>query len=207
MNMGQYPPAVLRRRLAATCCAGFLGMTGSLVAIPAGFADQLSEQSPPEPPGEVTQGMLADSVTRFDPERSITAYDVDRSIEELGDAESEEDNVIVLEADILFGAMQWQMSTHAEERIGQLVDEVPDGAEVAVHGHTDSRPMPTDHELDNQQLSENRAQAVADALANTRTDLELDVDGFGATQPAVTEDPDDPTTFAANRRVEIRFEE
>lgn len=67
--------------------------------------------------------------------------------------------------------------------------------------------MPTDHELDNQQLSENRAQAVADALANTRTDLALDVDGFGDTQPAVTEDPDDPTTFAANRRVEIRFEE
>lgn len=182
-------------------------MTGSLVAIPAGFADQVSEQQPPEPPGEVTEDMLADSVTQYDPERSITVYDLERAIEELGDAESDEDNVIILEADILFEAMRWDMPARAEERITELVDEVADGAEVAVHGHTDSRPMPTDHELDNQQLSENRTQAVADTLASARPDLELDVDGFGDTQPAVTEDPDDPDTFAANRRVELRFGE
>jgi len=204
--MMQQSSSGARRRLAATCCAGVLTMAGSLVALPASFADQESEQQPP-PPQEVTDAMLADSVTQYDPEDSITAYDIQRSIEELGDAESDDDNVIILEADILFEAMQWQMSTPAEDRIAELIDEVPDGAQLDVHGHTDSRPMPPDHELDNQQLSEYRAQAVADALADTRPDLEFDVEGFGHSQPAVTEDPDDPETFTANRRVEIRFEE
>src|SRR5699024_7260391 len=120
--MMQQSASGARRRLAATCCAGVLTMAGSLGALPASFADQESEQQPP-PPQEVTDAMLADSVTQYDPEDSITAYDIQRSIEELGDAESDDDNVIILEADILFEAMQWQMSTPAEDRIAELIDE------------------------------------------------------------------------------------
>lgn len=43
------------------------------------------------------------------------------------------------------------------------------------------------------------------ARGGSRPDLELTVEGFGDSDPAVTEDEDDPDTFAANRRVEIRY--
>ncbi|EYT49849.1 OmpA family protein [Brachybacterium muris] len=79
---------------------------------------------------------------------------------------------------------------------------------MQVGGHTDSRPVDrSQYDFDNQQLSEHRAQAVAAALAADRPDLTLEVEGFGDEQPAVSEDPDDPSTYAANRRVELRYGE
>ena len=160
----------------------------------------------PEQPFEVTEEILADSVTRFDPADSITHFDPTASVTSLGSTEPAEDQVIVLETDILFVSNAWDLPAGAATRIAELAAEVPDGATIQVGGHTDSRPVDRSrYDFDNQQLSEHRAQAVADALADARPDLTLEVEGFGDQDPAVAENPDDPSSFAANRRVELRY--
>ncbi|GAA4758584.1 hypothetical protein GCM10025784_01670 [Citricoccus nitrophenolicus] len=195
--------STIRRPLSLTTAALALA-TGVMVA-PAATAQDADVQSPPEVPGEIDRQVLAESVSAYDVPKSISVFDVDSSIEELGGADPDEEDVIVLEADILFVPMKWDLPGSASDRIAALVDQVPEGATVDVHGHTDSLPMPEGSEVDNDGLSEHRAQAVADVLAAERPDLTLAVEGFGDSQPAVAEDPDDPSSLAANRRVEISF--
>lgn len=196
-----------RRCVLAAGCAGLL----ILGAAPAASADEedtgLSEQAPPEEPEEgINQSSMSNSVLRYDPSRHLIRYDPQNHIEDLGGSEAEEEDVIVLETDILFSPNEWELPGHAGARIGELVDAVPEGAAVSVEGHTDSNPVDeTVYDFDNQELSENRAQAVADALEEERPDLALTVEGFGDSDPAVREDAEDPDTFAANRRVEIRY--
>ncbi|MGO1524014.1 MAG: OmpA family protein [Nesterenkonia sp.] len=158
----------------------------------------------PEPEGDI--GDYGEFITSYDENEFISSYDPADFIESLGSAESEEEDVIVLETDILFAAMEWELPGPAGSKIGELVEEVPEGVAVEVNGHTDSNPVPEGHDFDNQVLSENRAEAVAEVLGDERPDLELSVEGFGEDQPAVEEDEEDPDTFAANRRVEIRYD-
>ena len=187
-----------RRRL-ARLTAGSATLLALALVTPHAVAEVISD-GPPEPGFEVTEEVLSDSITRFDATESITS---------LGgtDTDTEED-VIVLETDILFASNAWELPAPAASKIVELAAEVPEGATVQVGGHTDSRPVDrSQYDFDNQQLSEHRAQAVADALAAERPDLTLEVEGFGDEQPAVSENPDDPSTYAANRRVELRYEE
>lgn len=187
-----------RRRL-ARLTAGSATLLALALVTPHAVAEVISD-GPPEPGFEVTEEVLSDSITRFDAAESITS---------LGgtDTDTEED-VIVLETDILFASNAWELPAPAASKIVELAAEVPEGATVQVGGHTDSRPVDrSQYDFDNQQLSEHRAQAVADALAAGRPDLTLEVEGFGDEQPAVSENPDDPSTYAANRRVELRYGE
>lgn len=171
---------------------------------PAAAEEDQEVQEKPEQPAEITSGMLAESVTRFGPE--ITQFTTEGTVDELGGGETEEEDVLVLEADLLFRSNEWELPPNAAQPIAELAEVVPDGASVDVHGHTDSLPVDeSQFDFDNRELSENRAQAVADALAEERPDLTLNVEGFGDEQPAVSEDPDDSSTFAANRRVELRY--
>ena len=186
------------RRL-ARLTAGSATLLALALVTPHAVAEVISD-GPPEPGFEVTEEVLSDSITRFDAAESITS---------LGgtDTDTEED-VIVLETDILFASNAWDLPAPAASGIVELAAEVPEGATVQVGGHTDSRPVDRSrYDFDNQQLSEHRAQAVADALAAERPDLTLEVEGFGDEQPAVSENPDDPSTYAANRRVELRYGE
>lgn len=138
--------------------------------------------------------------------RSITVYDPARSIAELGGSEPAEDEVIVLEADILFPSNAWDLSDGAAARIVELAAEIPEGATVQVGGHTDSLPVDrSKYDFDNQQLSENRAQAVADALAAERPDLTLEVTGHGDAKPSAAGGGGDEASNAADRRVELRY--
>ncbi|WP_156837300.1 OmpA family protein [Nesterenkonia alba] len=181
--------------LAGVCAAGLV-ICG---VAPAASADQHPTEPPPEPDGGISQSDL---------DSSIIVWDASENIIELGQGSDEDDeDVLVLETDLLFAAMEWEPSESARAAIPELVEEIPEGAAVDVHGHTDSNPVPDDYGFDNQELSERRAQAVADILEDQRPDLELTVEGFGDTEPAVTEDPEDPSTYAANRRVEIRYSE
>ncbi|GAA1810743.1 OmpA family protein [Nesterenkonia flava] len=190
--------------------AGLLLACGLLAGAPSAYASgQEDEQLPdsaPEIPAEGRES-LHDYILAPDAEDYILRIDPEDYIDRLGTSESEEDDVIVLETDILFPAMEWELPASAAGSIGDLVDVVPEGATVRVHGHTDSNPVPEGYDFDNQQLSENRAQAVADVLEQERPDLRLEVEGFGDSQPAVQEDPEDPGTLAENRRVEIRYGE
>lgn len=183
-----------------------LGLLVGGITAPAGAA-AVHDDGPPETEGELSRSMLADSVSRYDPSASVATYDVSDSVDELGGGEPEEEDVIVLEADILFNSHEWELPANIGEKLAELVEDVPDGASVDIQGHTDSRPVDeSQYDFDNQELSENRAEAVAEALAEERPDLEMSVEGFGDSQPAVTEDEEDPETFAANRRVEIRYD-
>lgn len=197
-----------RRRMLSTglCVWLFASLTVGAPSASAATTVPAEEQQPPELLFEVTQDVLADAVTRFDPDLSITTFEPDWSIEDLGGSEPEEEDVIVLETDILFAAMEWELPGSAGSKIGELVEEISDGAAVEVNGHTDSNPVPQGYDFDNHLLSENRAEAVAEVLGEERPDLQLSVQGFGEDQPAVEEDEEDPGTFAANRRVEIRYD-
>lgn len=174
------------------------------------MADEGLPEEPPAAPGNA--GELDSFVQGYEAEEFTERFNPEDFIERLGelqpgedDGSGEDEPVIVLETDILFVAMEWQLPGSAGPKIGELVEEIPDGAAVEVHGHTDSNPVPDGYDFDNQVLSENRAEAVAEVLEDERPDLELNVDGFGEDEPAVEEDKDDPSTFAANRRVEIRY--
>ena len=84
------------------------------------------------------------------------------------------------------------------------VADIPDGAEVAVVGHTDS----VGSDADNLTLSKERARAVADVIEDERDDLELDVSGKGEKDPVAANDKggeDNPEGREKNRRVEIRY--
>lgn len=185
--------------------AAGVGLLVSLLVplAPAAAESEPEVQGKPESPAEVTTGMLADSVTQYSP--VVTQFSAEGSVESLGAEESEEEDVIVLETDILFAAMEWELPDAASSKLGELVEEIPDGAAVDVHGHTDSNPVPEGYDFDNQVLSENRAEAVAGVLEDARPDLDLSAEGFGEDQPAAEEDEEEPDTFAANRRVEIRY--
>ena len=189
-------------RLGAASVAATAIMFG--LTHPAAAEEQ--DTPPDEPPGDADQQLLSDSIREFTPSDYVRLFDPSDHIEYLGGTESEEENVIVLEADILFSSNEWDLPSSAAEKIAELAEEVPDDASVEVHGHTDSLPVDeSQFDFDNQELSENRAQAVADGLADQRSDLSMDIEGFGDSEPAVTEDEEDPSTFAANRRVEIRY--
>ncbi|GAA1454223.1 OmpA family protein [Nesterenkonia lacusekhoensis] len=180
-------------------------LTGGLLlstTVPAAADEEEFPGGPPERPEG--QPSTEEFIYAPDAEDFTQRYDATDFIDELG-GDSEEDDVIVLETDILFSAMEWEIPSGAGSTIAGLMDDVPEGATVQVHGHTDSNPVPEEYDFDNQVLSENRAEAVAEVLEQERSDLTLEVEGFGDSEPAVTEDPEDPSTYAANRRVEIRY--
>ncbi len=187
-----------------------VGLAGTLAVVGTGHAaadDDLTEQEPPAPPeGGVTAQLLHESVRVFEPTDHVRVFDPTEYVESLGDGieTMEGETTITLSTDLLFAENSWELPASAPSRIASLVGDIPDGASVAVTGHTDTQ-QPIGHEFDNQELSERRAEAVADVLREERPDLTLDVSGVGESQPAVTPDPEDPSTHAANRRVEIVY--
>ena len=195
----------MRQMWTSACLLGLMALGGSVFVTPAVAAtassdlgeNEIPERLPVEWESDISDDLMDMWITDHDPEMWITHLE-----REGWDAEEG----IVLETDILFSLNEWELPDNAGEAIAALVEEIPEGANIEVYGHTDSNPVDQEvYDFDNQELSENRAQATADALALERPDLEMTVDGFGDSEPAVTEDPEDPSTYAANRRVEIRF--
>ena len=148
-----------------------------------------------------------DYITRLTGDRHITTLSDEGYVDQAEQIrEDRGETTISLSADILFNSHEWQISDSAANRIEELVAEVPTDAGVVVTGHTDSRPTADHVDFDNQELSENRAEAVANVIEQARPDLALETSGVAADQPAVQEDEDDPETFAQNRRVELVYD-
>lgn len=172
------------------------------IAMPAAAA--IDEGPPPEPEGGISQNDILNSVHSFSLD-AVHSFDVAGHVRPLGDVDSSGgQTTISLSSDLLFAENSWELPGSAPGRISALVEDIPEGATVQVTGHTDSQ-QPIGQDFDNQELSENRAEAVADVLAGERPDLTLEVSGVGESEPAVTPNPDDPQTHAANRRVEIVY--
>jgi outer membrane protein OmpA-like peptidoglycan-associated protein len=119
--------------------------------------------------------------------------------------EEGEETTVRLTSDLLFRFGEHQVTESAGAAVRELLDDVPQGARVAVDGHTDS----IGDDASNQTLSERRADAVADILRDARPDLRLAVKGHGELQPIAeneVEGKDNPAGRAKNRRVEVSFE-
>lgn len=178
--------------LVAGLSAGGLG-TSDRDEVLAELPEKAWPQSITQLDDNVTQ--LDDNVTQLQPR--IT--EVDRRTTDMGE------QVIALSSDVLFEFDKADISATAEEKIRELVAEVPDGASVRVHGHTDS--LGTDER--NAELSLERAETVAAVIEAARPDLELEVEGFGPDQPVEPNEvngEDNPEGRALNRRVEIRYD-
>ncbi|WP_307861482.1 OmpA family protein [Cellulomonas wangleii] len=112
-----------------------------------------------------------------------------------------EETVVTLATDILFAVDDATVPPSATDEIGALLADVPDGAALAVEGHTDSVAS----DAHNQDLSERRAAAVADVVRAARPDLVVTAAGHGETRLTVEEAGDDVAEDRAqNRRVELR---
>lgn len=111
---------------------------------------------------------------------------------------------VSLAADVLFAFDSAELEGDATGRIAEMAEELATQATgtVEITGHTDD----VGTRSYNQALSEDRAQAVADALAPAPedTELTLDVSGRAFDEPLVDDDTEEAR--ARNRRVEIRYE-
>ncbi|MBD7918475.1 OmpA family protein [Cellulomonas sp. Sa3CUA2] len=124
----------------------------------------------------------------------------EKSVRELA---RESQGVTTLTSDLLFGFDSAALAPGADAALGELAAALPQGAAVAVDGHTDG----LGGDEVNVPLSQARAQAVAGALAAARPDLVLTVTGHGSSVPVAEEQVDgrdDPSGRALNRRVEVR---
>ena len=113
---------------------------------------------------------------------------------------------ISLDAGILFDVDSYQIRPESNEVLASLARVLSQAGapKATVAGHTDS----VADDAYNQTLSEQRAQAVVDALrASGATSTQLTAVGYGETQPVAPntapDGSDDPAGRQLNRRVEI----
>lgn len=133
---------------------------------------------------------------------SLDAGDATREV--AVETEKENDTVVTLTADLLFDFGSAELSDRAAGAVTELSAEIPQDATVTVDGHTDA----IGSDADNQELSEERAQAVADVLGGARGDLTLEVRGHGESDPVAENSSggeDNPAGRSLNRRVEVTY--
>lgn len=174
----------------------------TLLALPAHAEDFHDPSDLPE----VTNQLAADAVHVFTVEGHVDTFSPDGSVEVVEEQVRTvgEETVVTLSSDILFEPQKAELPATAPDNLAEVLEDTPQGATVTVTGHTDS----VGDDASNQTLSEQRAQAVAAAIATARPDLVLTVVGRGETEPVATEvvgDSVDASARAKNRRVEIRY--
>ncbi|MEM8783395.1 MAG: OmpA family protein [Planctomycetota bacterium] len=102
--------------------------------------------------------------------------------------------------DVLFAPGQATLSNASKKTLRQVAEALTDnyaGRQVVVEGHTDSDPIRKSNWASNEALSEARAKAVADYLAERGvSSARLTTVGLGSSEPRGSDK-------AKNRRVEI----
>jgi outer membrane protein OmpA-like peptidoglycan-associated protein len=118
--------------------------------------------------------------------------------------EEDDQTVVTLGADVLFAFDSAEVTGAARGVLESLATELAEtSGTIEVVGHTDS--VGTD--AYNQQLSEQRAEAVAQVLQEALgQDREITTEGRSFRDPVVEENDEDPAAAAQNRRVEIRYQ-
>ncbi|CED91223.1 OmpA family protein [Actinomyces succiniciruminis] len=113
--------------------------------------------------------------------------------------------VITLEDGVLFDFGSAEIRADADATLTELAELLNEADVPAanIYGHTDSI---SDEDF-NQTLSEQRAQAVLDALEQDGVTAQLEAEGFGETRPVAPNENEDgsdnPAGRQLNRRVEI----
>jgi outer membrane protein OmpA-like peptidoglycan-associated protein len=115
--------------------------------------------------------------------------------------EDERGTVIIMSGALLFPSGKDELSDSAEQHLEQVAEALkkqPERTRFRVEGYTDS----TGSEQRNQELSTNRARAVADQLEDEGIDADrIESVGYGEQRPIADNDSDEGR--AANRRIEI----
>lgn len=116
--------------------------------------------------------------------------------------EGEDTTTVVVSGDVTFASDSAELSEQADTVLASVTEQVtryPSGGSLAITGHTDD----VDSDAHNQDLSQRRAQAVADRLAQlaSLSAWSVSVVGKGESEPRVANDSDE--NRAANRRVEV----
>ncbi len=107
---------------------------------------------------------------------------------------------------ILFDSGQAEVKAAVQPLLERVADVILNRPElvVAIHGHTDDRPIHSRRYPSNWELSVDRATQVAGALVQRGIQpTKLSIKGFGEDHPLYPNDCDDHRT--KNRRVEIQF--
>lgn len=184
--------STLRETLRGTAVVG--AVTVGLLGTTSPSAAAVSPE--PVPDLVVTEQMSADATFDLRPDDATTGLETVR--------EEEGETVMVLTSDLLFAFASADLSPQAAAAVTDLVATIPQGADVAVDGHTDS----VGDDAVNDPLSQQRADAVAALLRAARPDLVLTVTGYGSREPVADNTvggQDSPAGRALNRRVEITF--
>lgn len=173
--------------------------------------DPLADGEPPP-----TRADLAGSVRALESSGSVRALELPGSVRrlepqvrELRTEEREgQQTTVTISADVLFAFDSAELSEPARRIVEDLAARIAatDGG-VAVVGHTDAIGT---REY-NQQLSEQRAEAVAVVLRDSLDEAQrVTVEGRNFSEPVAPEQvggEDNPEGRARNRRVEIIFDE
>ncbi len=123
-----------------------------------------------------------------------------QELQDLQAKQTDRGMVMTLNNDVLFDTGKSTLKPGADRQLDRLAQYLKDssGTRVIVEGYTDSRGG----DEYNQQLSQNRAQAVADALRNRGVPEDrIETRGLGKEYPVASNDT--PAGRQQNRRVEI----
>ncbi|WP_146032375.1 OmpA family protein, partial [Actinomyces qiguomingii] len=113
--------------------------------------------------------------------------------------------LITLEDGVLFDFGSYEIRDDAAQTLGNLAEVLieSNSPTLKVYGHTDS----ISDEAFNQTLSENRAQAVVNALISEGVTASTEATGYGETRPVAPNENEDgsdnPAGRQLNRRVEV----
>lgn len=194
-------------RRARGLAAGAAGALLALAVAPAAAADTgIHEGDPGSVPPEAREA----SVHAIDPAPSVIGIDPSESVQKLETEEREGDTTTVtIAADVLFAFDEAVLTDAAEKTIAGIAPRL-EGASgtVTVVGHTDG----IGDDDYNRTLSEERAQAVKEAIEDELGSAapDIEAEGRGSSEPVAEETDsdgnDDPGARAKNRRVEISFE-
>jgi outer membrane protein OmpA-like peptidoglycan-associated protein len=138
---------------------------------------------------------------------TFTVQDMGGKVQDVRLKETKSEIRIELAADVLFDFDKADILPKAREALKQAAEVIREKAKgvVQIEGHTDSKGS----DAYNQKLSERRANAVRDWLANKEglKNVRFATRGFGAKKPVAPntkpDGSDDPEGRQKNRRVEI----
>ena len=138
------------------------------------------------------------------PGEKAAVVDLERYTRAIDDSASthttDKDVTVTLASDVTFDPDSYNLTDKADSQLQTVADQIaqhPDGGSLDIVGHTDD----VADDAHNQKLSEDRAAAVKDRLAQL-TDLgkwQVSTTGKGESEPAVNDTTDEAR--AANRRV------
>lgn len=220
--------SISRRRLVTTAASLTVALLALTSVVAAADAQEAEEESTSEPTATITVQIEPLEVTTYrqirhprtvvvgresvEPGETVPdeAEEAERSLEELGAQRTPEGLVVTLPETVLFAFDSAELTGAADATISEVAEILGYYAdvEVEVAGHTDSQGA-ADY---NQTLSEQRAQAVVDALvAAGASSSQLTAVGYGASRPVAPNETadgqDDPAGREQNRRVEIILRE